>query len=72
MVVFFNSFGVEYIPQDVLNKINLNKYITQNIFRIQSNDISMCGFYCIAFIKYMIYLSYICFVLIKFEMISLN
>ena len=51
--VYFDSFGIEYIPHDVLNKIK-NKSITHNIFRIQSDDSTMCEFYCVAFIDYMI------------------
>ena len=31
--VYFDSFGTEYIPQEVLSKIR-NKSITHNIFRI--------------------------------------
>ena len=46
-------FGIEYIPQEVLNIIR-DKSITQNIFRTQENNSSMCGFYCIAFIEYML------------------
>ena len=38
---------MEYIPQDVLNKIK-DKSITGNIFRIQDNASNMCGFCCIA------------------------
>ena len=49
---YFDSFGIEYIPQEVLNKIK-DKSITQNIFRIQDDDSIMCEFYCIAFIEYM-------------------
>ena len=49
--VYFDSFGIEYIPQEVLNKIR-DKSITPNIFRIQGNESIMCGFYCIAFIEY--------------------
>ena len=41
------------MPQRVLNKIK-DKSITHNIFRIQDNDYIMCGFYCIAFIEYMV------------------
>ena len=48
---YFDSFGIEYIPQGVLNKIN-DKFITHNIFRIQDNEPIMCEFYCIAFIEY--------------------
>ena len=46
----FHSFGIEYIPQEVLRKSK----ITHNIFRIQDDDSVICGFYCIAFIEYMI------------------
>ena len=48
--VYFDSFGTEYIPQEVLNKIE-DKSITHNIFRIQDDDSIMCGFYCITFIE---------------------
>ena len=47
--VYFDSFGIEYIP----NKIK-DKSIIHNIFRIQSDNTIMCGFYYIAFIEYMI------------------
>ena len=53
LAVYFDSFGIEYIPQEVLNKIK-NKSITHIIFRIQDNESIMCGFYCIAFIEYML------------------
>ena len=53
LAVCFDSFGIEYIPQEVLNKIR-DKSITHNIFRIQDNESIMCGFYCIAFINYML------------------
>ena len=46
------SFGIEYITLEVLNKIR-NKSITHNIFRIQDNEFIMCGFYFIAFLKFM-------------------
>ena len=49
--VYFDSFGIEYIPQGVLNKIK-DKSITLNIFSIQGNESIMCGFHCIAFIEY--------------------
>ena len=53
LAVYFDSFGIEYIPQEVLNKIK-DKSITHNIFRIQDNESIMCGFYCITFIEYML------------------
>ena len=51
--IYFDSFGIEYIPPEVLNRIR-DKSITHNIFRIQDNDSVMCGFYCIAFTEYML------------------
>ena len=51
--VYFDSFGTDYIPQEVLNKIR-DKQITHNIFRTQDNDSIMRGFYCIVLIEYML------------------
>ena len=51
--VYFDSFGIEYIPQEVLNKIKV-KSLTLNIFRMQDGESIMCGFYCIAFIQCML------------------
>ena len=45
-------FGIEYISQEVLNKIK-DESITHNTFRIQDNESIMCEFYCIAFIEHM-------------------
>ena len=53
VAIYFNSFGIEYIPQEVLNKTR-DKSITHNIFRIHINESIMCGFYCIAFIEYIL------------------
>ena len=50
---YFYSFGIEYIPQEVLNKIR-DKSITHNIFRIEDNESVLCGFYCITFIEYIL------------------
>ena len=51
--VYFDSFGIEYVTQEVLNKIR-DKSVIHNIFRIQDNESAMCGFYCINFIEYML------------------
>ena len=40
-------------PQSLLNKVR-DKSITYNIFRIQDNESTMRGFYCIALIEYML------------------
>ena len=46
-----NSFVIEHIPQEVLNKIR-DKSVTHNIFRMQGNESIMCEFFCVAFTKY--------------------
>ena len=51
--MYFESFGTDYIPQEVVNKVN-NKSITHSIFRVQFDDPIVCGFYCITFINCMI------------------
>ena len=51
LAVYLDSFGIEDIPQEVLNKIK-GISITQNLFRIQDNESIMCGFHCIVFIEY--------------------
>ena len=51
--VFFDSFGVKYIPEQVLSKMK-DKVIAHNIFRIRDDDSIICGFYCIAFIGYIL------------------
>ena len=40
----FDSFGTEYIPQEVLSKIK-EKSISNNLFRIQDDDSVMGGFH---------------------------
>ena len=51
--VYFDSFGNEYIPEEVLNKIK-DKLINHNIFGIDDNESIVCGFCCIGFIQYML------------------
>ena len=52
-VIYFNSFGVKHIPNEVKKFIN-NKNIVANIFRIQAYDSVMCRYLCIGFIDYML------------------
>ena len=52
-VTYFDSFGVEHIPQEIKNVIN-NKNIIANIFRRQAYDSVMCGCICIGFIYFML------------------
>ena len=41
IVVYFDSFGIEYILQEVLNKIE-DKSTTHNIFRTEDKDLLIC------------------------------
>ena len=50
--VYFDSFGIEYIPKEI-NKFIRND-IKSNIFRLQAYDSIMCGYYCIEFNNYML------------------
>ena len=53
LAMYFDSFEVEYIPQQVQNKIK-DKSIAHNIVRILDDNYIMSRFYCMAFIKYML------------------
>ena len=52
-IVYFNSFGGEYVPEET-KKIVENKNIIPNIFRVQANDSIMCGYFCIGSIDFML------------------
>ena len=52
IVTYFDSFGVEHIPKEILKFINHKEIIT-NIYRIQAYDSIMCGYFCIGFINFM-------------------
>ena len=51
-VIYFDSFGIEHISKEVKKFVN-NKNITANIFRIQTYDSLMHGYFFIGFIDYM-------------------
>ena len=60
-VVYFDSFGVEHISEEIKEFISRpssspsqNKNINTNIFRVQANDSVMCGYFCIGFIDFML------------------
>ena len=57
-VIYFDSFGVEYIPKEIMEKIEHsflgNKNIKTSIFRIQDYNSIMCGYFCILFFEYML------------------
>ena len=52
-VTYFDSFSVEHIPKEIKTFIN-NKNIKTNIFRMQTYDPIMCGYFCIGFIGFML------------------
>ena len=52
-IIYFDSFGVEYIPEEIKEFIG-NKNIKANIFRVQENNSIMCGYFCIGFIDFML------------------
>ena len=51
-VTYFDSFGVEHIPKEIIKFIE-NRNIKTNIFRIQAYNSIMCGYFCITFIDLM-------------------
>ena len=56
--IYFDSFGVEYIPKEIMEKTEHgslgNKNIKTSIFRIQDKNSIICGYFCILFIKFML------------------
>ena len=56
-IIYFDSFGVEYIPEEIkefIEEFPGNKNIKANIFRVQENNSIMCGYFCIGFIDFML------------------
>ena len=51
-VIYFDSFGVEYVPAEIMHLTGQNN-IKTNIFRIQADNSIMCGCFCIGFIDFM-------------------
>ena len=52
-VIYFDSFGFEHVPKEIKRFIE-HKNIKINIFRIQSDNSVMCGYFCIGFIDFML------------------
>ena len=50
---YCNSFGVKHVPKEIKTFIG-NNDIKTNIFRIQSNNSIMRGYFCIGFIDFMV------------------
>ena len=52
-VIYFDSLGVEQVPEEI-KKFFGNKNIIANIFVVQANDSVMCGYFCIGFIDFIL------------------
>ena len=52
-ITYFDSFAVEHIPKEIKKFID-NKNIIANIFRTQTYDSILCGYFCIGFINFML------------------
>ena len=56
-IVYFDSFGAEYIPNEIkefIKKFPGSKNIETKIFRVQEDNSIMCGYFCIEFIDFML------------------
>ena len=51
-VIYFDSFGVEHVPKEIMHFIG-HKDIKTNIFRIQTDNSIMRGYFSIVFIDFM-------------------
>ena len=51
-VIHVAIFGFEHVPKEIERFIE-HKNIKTNIFRIHSNNSTMCGYFCIGFIDFM-------------------
>ena len=52
-VTYFDSFGIVHIPKEIKKLIG-NENVVTNIYRIQADDLIMCGYFCIGFIDFML------------------
>ena len=52
VIVYFDSFGVEYVPEEIKEFV-WNKNIIANIFLVQANNSVMCGYFSSGFIGFM-------------------
>ena len=56
-IIYFDSFGVEYIPNEIkefFKEFPGNKNIKTKIFWVQGDNSVMCGYFCIGFIELML------------------
>ena len=53
-VAYFDSFSAEHIPKEIKAFIDRSLSVTTNIFRRQAYDSTMCGYFCIGLIDFML------------------
>ena len=56
-IIYFNSFGVEYIPEQIkefIKEFPENKSTKTNISRVQEDNSIMCGYFSIGFIDFVL------------------
>ena len=53
-VTYFDSFGVEHIPEEMKAFIDRSLSIATSIFRIEAYNSIMCGYFCIVFVDFML------------------
>ena len=56
-IIFFNSFGVEFIPNEIkefIKEFPGNKNIKTNVFLVQEDKSIICGYFCKGFIDFML------------------
>ena len=53
-VTYFDSFGVEHIPEEMKAFIDRSLSIATSIFRIEAYNSIMCGYFCIEFVDFML------------------
>ena len=51
-IIYYGSFRVEHIPKEIEKFIG-QKNINTNLFKMQSNNSTMCGYFSIGFIDFM-------------------
>ena len=51
--LYFDSFEVEHIPEEYRKFIG-NENIITNTYRIQAYNSTMCGYFCIGYIDFML------------------
>ena len=52
-IAYFNRFCVEHVPEEAKEFVGI-KLIKANIFRVEANNSTMCGYFCIRFVDFML------------------